>query len=209
MSEDNFIEDDSIGDDSRRALDEFESSAKSDIGVWKDTDGTSGEIRREIVDNIVKQQPPEAFVKRHPFGKFDYIPIAIIEPLAQMLDPLTETEILREGQVVNAFYCVVRLKFNGRTYDGIGAAEFQTSKGAAPTDFTKLNTGAVQMAVPKARSEAVKNAFAQVGDLFGRGLRRPHAIDMDTMESSHMAKSVRAREAKLKKLNERVSNENS
>ena len=56
--------------------------------------------------------------------------------------------------------------------DGVGFAEFQTQKGAAPTDFTKLMQSAGVMAVPRARAEAIKNAAKSFGNLFGRNLTR-------------------------------------
>lgn len=152
------------------------------------------EGRRAAVDRIVKTEAPRVFVKTHPYGKFEYIPIAILEPLAQALDPNTYSELLREGTVANGFYCVVRLYFNGRTYDGVGAAEFQTKKGASASDFSNLNTGAIVMGVPKARSEALKNAYAQIGDLFGRGIRRPANISMDVMENSKLVREARVAE---------------
>lgn len=189
------MDDETITSDDRKQLVKFNDETSSSIAF------TNSSLRQPEVDKVVKQEPPSFFIKRHPFGGYDYIPIAILDPLSQMLDPLSHSEILREGQVVNGFYCVVRLWFNGRTYDGIGAAEFQTAKGAAPTDFTKLNTGAIQMAIPKARSEAIKNAYSQIGDLFGRGLRRKHSVDMETMEKSNIARSLE-RTDKLAKLKE-------
>lgn len=126
--------------------------------------------------------PPEAVVKRHKFGNFDYLPITAVERLLDGLFDGWSVEILREGTAVNGFYVVVRLKAKipgthprGDEYlvsDGIGFAEFQTMKGAAPTDFTQLSQAAGVMAVPKARAEAIKNAAKSFGNLFGRNLNR-------------------------------------
>lgn len=185
-----MIDEDRLDGDQQAAMAEKRLEISNRVGFDYATTGNP----LPIVDEIVRQTPPAAFVKTHPFGKFQYIPIAVLDPLAQALDPTTHSELLREGTVANGFYCVVRLYFNGRTYDGIGASEFQTSKGAAPTDFTKLNTGAITMGVPKARSEALKNAYAQIGDLFGRGLRRKENITMMAMENSKLLRAKKVEE---------------
>lgn len=127
---------------------------------------------------LLAANPPSAVVKRHPFGNFDYLPITAVERLLDGLFDGWTPEILDQGIAVNGFYVVVRLKAKipqTEEYmiaDGIGFAEFQTMKGAAPTDFTKLSQAAGVMAVPKARAEAIKNAAKSFGNLFGRNLNR-------------------------------------
>jgi len=87
-------------------------------------------------------------------------------------------EILREGMIANGFYMVIRLKVRFPqtdeylVSDGVGFAEFQTRKGAAPTDFTQLMQSAGVLAVPRAKAEAIKNAAKSFGNLFGRSLLR-------------------------------------
>lgn len=128
--------------------------------------------------NILSLDPPSKIVKRHDYGKFDYLPITAVERLLDGLFDGWTHEILREGAIVNGFYVVVRLKAKipqSDKYlkaDGIGFAEFQTTKGAAPTDFTKLMQSAGVMAVPRAKAEAIKNAAKSFGNLFGRNLAR-------------------------------------
>lgn len=127
---------------------------------------------------VLSLDPPKAVVKRHQFGNFDYLPITAVERLLDGLFDGWSVEILREGVAVNGFYVVVKLRVKipkTEEYlvaDGIGFAEFQTVKGAAPTDFTKLSQAAGVMAVPKARAEAIKNAAKSFGNLFGRNLNR-------------------------------------
>lgn len=127
---------------------------------------------------VLALDPPSAVVKRHKFGNFDYLPITAVERLLDGLFDGWSVEILREGTAVNGFYCVVRLKAKipqtdeYLVADGIGFAEFQTMKGAAPTDFTQLSQAAGVMAVPKARAEAIKNAAKSFGNIFGRNLNR-------------------------------------
>lgn len=127
---------------------------------------------------ILSLDPPSSIVKYHDFGKFNYLPITAVERLLDGLFDGWNPEILREGVAVNGFYVVVRLKAKipqSDEYlvaDGIGFAEFQTQKGAAPTDFTKLMSSAGVMTVPKAKAEAIKNAAKSFGNLFGRNLAR-------------------------------------
>lgn len=127
---------------------------------------------------VLALDPPKAVVKRHKFGNFDYLPITAVERLLDGLFDGWTVEILREGIAVNGFYVTVRLKAKipqTEEYlvsDGIGFAEFQTAKGAAPTDFTQLSQAAGVMAVPKARAEAIKNAAKSFGNLFGRNINR-------------------------------------
>lgn len=127
---------------------------------------------------VLSKNPPKSIVKRHDFGKFNYLPITAVERLLDGLFTYWNVEILREGQVANGFYCAVRLRAKipqsdlVMVSDGIGFAEFQTSKGSAPTDLSKIIVGAGVMAIPRAKAEAVKNAAKSFGNLFGRNLAR-------------------------------------
>lgn len=135
-------------------------------------------LTRVTYKTVLSADPPREIVKRHDFGKFDYLPITAVERLLDGLFDGWTVEILREGVAVNGFYMVVRLKAKlpqsdeHLVSDGVGFAEFQTMKGAAPTDFTKLSQAAGVMAVPRARAEAIKNAAKSFGNLFGRNLTR-------------------------------------
>lgn len=144
---------------------------------------------------VLSGNPPQAIVKRHKFGGFDYLPITAVERMLDGLFESWEVEILREGVAVNGFYVVVKLKAkipNSDKYlvsDGIGFAEFQTMKGAAPTDFTQLSQAAGVMAVPKAKTEAIKNAAKSFGNLFGRNLTRNDDQYEDEMRNVNNART--------------------
>jgi hypothetical protein len=56
--------------------------------------------------------------------------------------------------------------------EGVGASPIQTEKGAAATDFSKVNTSAVQMAAPAAETYAIKDAAEKLGKLFGKDINR-------------------------------------
>ena len=137
-----------------------------------------GKLTKLTYKALLAQKPPRSVVKHHKYGDFDYIPITVVE---RLLDGLFETwsaEIIREGSLANGFYVVIRLRATmaggefSLVSDGIGFAELQTLKGAAPTDFTKLMPGAGVLAVPRAKAEAIKNAAKSFGNIFGRNLTR-------------------------------------
>ena len=146
--------------------------------------------------HVLSINPPKSIVKHHDFGKFDYLPITAVERLLDGLFDGWTAEVLREGAVVNGFYVVVRLSAKIPqsdkviVADGIGFAEFQTSKGAAPTDFTKLIQGAGVLAIPRAKAEAIKNAAKSFGNIFGRNLTRK---DDNSLAEAEVVSTSRAK----------------
>lgn len=148
---------------------------------------------------ILSKNPPRSVVKYHNYGKFNYLPITAVERMLDGLFAGWSVEILREGQVANGFYVVVRLSANipqsdkQLVADGIGFAEFQTSKGAAPTDLSKIIQGAGVLAIPRAKAEAVKNAAKQLGNLFGRNLTRDDDNAIVEAEVVNRSRSVIAK----------------
>ena len=145
---------------------------------------------------VLSLNPPKSIVKHHDFGKFDYIPITAVERILDGLFDGWTAEVLREGAVVNGFYVVVRLSAKipqsdkVMVADGIGFAEFQTSRGAAPTDFTKLIQGAGVLAIPRAKAEAIKNAAKSFGNIFGRNLTRK---DDNSLAEAEVVNTSRAK----------------
>lgn len=128
--------------------------------------------------SILNINPPSKIVKFHEYGKFEYLPITAVSRLLDGLFDGWNSEIKMVNHVINGVYVVVRLTAKIPNSDkvliadGIGFAEFQTKKGAAPTDFTQLMQGAGVLAIPKAKTEAIKNAAKDFGNLFGRNLSR-------------------------------------
>lgn len=146
--------------------------------VDKTIDKHKGKLTEMTYKTILNSRPPKQIIKHHEYGKFDYLPITAVERLLDGLFDGWSPEIRREGPVINGFYTVVRLRAKipnsdkVLVADGVGFAEFQTSKGSAPTDFTNLMPSAGVLAVPKAKAEAIKNAAKSFGNLFGRNLAR-------------------------------------
>lgn len=143
----------------------------------------SAEIQRESLNYYLGQNPPEAWVKLHPYiSNYRYLPIDKIEWLLRKFFKKYKIEILREGTAFNGVYVVVRVWYKDPItglmdfHDGIGAAQMQTSKGKSPADLANINQGALSMAFPIAKTVAVKDACDHFGNIFGANLNRKDVV---------------------------------
>ena len=79
-------------------------------------------------------------------------------------------------------------------HDGVGAQELQTMRdtGALKLDMSNVNRGAVQMALPIAKTLAIKDACDHFGRLFGADLNRKDLLkyepDMKIIKMSNKEK---------------------
>jgi hypothetical protein len=128
---------------------------------------------------LMNQQPEPKWILENKFaGNSKYIPIGIIETLLQRVFKEFRVEVLREGTMFNSVYITVRLHYlhpvtgQWSYHDGVGSAQIQTAKGASPADLASITNNAVMMALPMAKSYAVKDACDHFGKLFGRDLNR-------------------------------------
>jgi hypothetical protein len=60
--------------------------------------------------------------------------------------------------------------------DGVGAMNVQTDAGKSAADLGAIKAAAVQMALPSAKSYAIKDAAEHFGAIFGRDLNRKDII---------------------------------
>ena len=136
--------------------------------------------------NILLNQPPKSeWVKQNKYaGNTNYIPIEKVEYLLTSIYQNWKVEIKETAVIANSIVVTVRLHVQNPItlewdwQDGIGASPIQTEKGAAATDFTKVNTSAVQMAAPAAESYAIKDAAEKLGKIFGKDINRKDVIDI-------------------------------
>lgn len=147
--------------------------------------------KAEGLNAILNTQPPDKWVKHHPYIKqeievdgrkvtvpYRYLPIDKVEYLLRRIFKKYDIEILREGTAFNGVYVVVRVHYfdpvEGKMqfHDGIGSAQLQTAKGKSPADLANINHGAISMAFPMAKTLAVKDACDHLGELFGCNLNR-------------------------------------
>jgi len=149
-------------------------------------------LKNDKLNLLLNQPPHEKWIKNHPLAKTKndkgeevaarYIPIDKIEFMLTRIFQEWHPEILREGIMFNSVYVAVRLHLknpvNGQWFfhDGIGAKSVQTDKGYSAADLGHIKDAAVMMALPSAKSYAIKDAAEHLGILFGRDLNRRNGV---------------------------------
>jgi hypothetical protein len=157
----------------------------------------------EQLNVILSTPPPEDWVKEHKFIKnYRYLPIDKVEYLLRRCFKKYQIEVLKTAQLFNSIEVTVRVHyFNPATnemmyHDGVGAQELQTVQGSGnlKADMSNVNRGAVMMALPIAKSVAIKDACDHFGDLFGANLNRENGMqfmgdnELLSAESVHLSK---------------------
>jgi len=157
----------------------------------------------EQLNVILSTPPPAKWVKQHPFIKnYNYLPIDKVEYLLRRCFKKYQIEVLKTAQLFNAIEVTVRVHYlNPATnemlyHDGVGAQELQTQKdtGNLKLDMSNVNRGAVMMALPIAKSVAIKDACDHFGDLFGANLNRKDIVqftgdtELLSAEAIHVSK---------------------
>jgi len=141
---------------------------------------------------LMNQEPPAKWVKTHPYIKgYNYVPIDKVEFLLKKLFKLYKIEVIKSGMLLNAIEVTVRVHYlhpvtsEWMFHDGVGAQEVQTQKdtGSLKLDMSNINRGAVTMALPIAKSVAIKDAADHLGKLFGSDLNRKDTLAYTTDKS--------------------------
>ena len=162
-------------------------------------------FKSEQLTALLNQPPHEKWIKTHPYiENYRYLPIDKVEYLLRRIFKEYKIEVLREGSLFNAVYCAVRIHYkspaNGEWmyHDGVGAMQLQTKKGTSPSDLANLNNGAVAMALPIAKTVAIKDAADHFGTIFGANLNRKDSVayvmDSGIVEAKIPAKDKRTME---------------
>lgn len=155
--------------------------------VKKEIYSDLAEIRKqEELTVALNQNPPSEWVKEHPFIKgYKYLPIERVEYLLHSLFKGSyKIEVLKSGLLLNCVEVTVRVHYkhpitgDWMFHDGVGASEIQTQKdsGHLQLDMSNINRGAIVMALPNAKSVAIKDAADHLGKLFGANLNRKDLI---------------------------------
>lgn len=155
--------------------------------VKKEIYGDLAGIRKhEELTVALNQEPPKEWVKDHPYIKgYKYLPIERVEYLLDSLfKGYYRIEVMKTGMLLNAVEVTVRVHYKHPVtgewmfHDGVGCSEVQTEKnsGGLKMDMSNINRGAVVMALPNAKSVAIKDAADHLGKLFGRNLNRKDTI---------------------------------
>lgn len=132
---------------------------------------------------LMNQSPEPKWIQENKFaGNSKYIPIGILETLLQRIFKEFRVEVMREGTMFNSVYVTIRLHYLNPVsgewsyHDGVGSAQIQTKSGSSPADLQNINNNAVMMALPMAKSYAIKDACDHFGKLFGRDLNRKETM---------------------------------
>jgi len=144
-------------------------------------------FKNDQFNALMNAEPRKEWVKQNKYaGNSNYIPVGIVETLLQKVFKTFTVEVIREGVMFNAVYVTVRIHLKHPVtsemffVDGVGAAELQTKSGASAADLSSINKGAVMMALPMAKSYAIKDAAEHLGKLFGRDLNRKETMAYTT-----------------------------
>jgi len=139
-------------------------------------------FKHDKLNLLLNQQPPESWVKKHPFAKTLYIPIERVEFLLTRIYQNWRVEVLDSKALFNSVAVTIRLHYcdpitgQWSYQDGVGAMSVQTDKGASASDLSAIKSDAIMKALPAAKSYAVKDAAEQLGVIFGKNLNRKDVI---------------------------------
>jgi hypothetical protein len=128
----------------------------------------------------LNRNPPQKWLREHPDSRPDrpiwYLPIEKVEYYLTKYFGVWNAHIIKYEQLSNIYTVQIRLilrnPYTGEMIekDGVGAADIAINKNGRPL------LGAASMALPLAKSEAIKNAAKSLGKLFGRDINRAGTV---------------------------------
>ena len=189
-----------------------ESNGKLDYGVL-----IAGRHRIEwdieSREKLLMAEPNPKWIKHHPFIKvkddagnsinLPYVPADKVEFILDMLYPRKKISITAQGVAFNAVWVSVRVEVFDPIYnewihfDGTGAVEIQTAKGMPASDLSAIVSGAVQKAIPAAKTYAIKDACDHLGNIFGRNIARNNTMDTQQIFQAERHAVKRDRQGKI------------
>lgn len=145
-------------------------------------------------NSLINQPPPAKWVKTNPYANNSkYLPIDKVEFLLRKIFKDVDIEVLRESVMFNAVTVTVRIHYTHPVTgkrgfkDGVGASQVQVKKGTSPADMANINNNAVEMALPKGKTQAIKDACDTLGRIFGSDLNRKDII-VETIDENLQSK---------------------
>lgn len=152
-------------------------------------------IKHDDFNVLMNQEPPASWVKVNKYaGNSNYLPIEKVEWLLRRIFKQFRIEITGQGVAFNGVWVTVRIHYvhpvtdEWQFHDGIGAEALQVKSGSSPADLANLNKGALAMAFPLAKSQAVKDACDHFGKAFGADLNRKDVMAYGQDEKLHNVK---------------------
>lgn len=141
-------------------------------------------FKHDQLNTLLNQQPPQTWVKQNKFANNSlYLPIDKVEFLLTRIFQQWRCEVIEYKQLFNSVSCHIRLHYlNPITgewsyHDGVGAADIQVKAGSSASELQNINRNATGMALPIAKSYALKDAAHHLGKLFGKDLNRADAVE--------------------------------
>ena len=144
-------------------------------------------FKNDELNKLLHQPPPQAWVKKQPMAKTAYLPIDKVELLLTRIFQKWRVEVISYSALFNSVSVHVRLHYlnpisgDWEYQDGVGASPVQTDKGKTAADLGAIKNAAIQMALPAAKSYAVKDAAEQLGPVFGANLNRKDTLSFTPM----------------------------
>lgn len=145
--------------------------------------------KQNELNKLLNCNPKAEWIKQNKFANnSNYIPVGVIEYLLTSIFIKWRLEVKTIQVIANSVVATVRLYVldpitgDWDWQDGVGASPIQTKKDAAATDFSQVNTAAVQMAAPAAETYAFKDAAEKFGKLFGKDINRAADQQMNYTE---------------------------
>ena len=140
-------------------------------------------FKHDAFHHILNTPPPESWIKKHPLAGSSYMPIDKVEFLLARIFSEYKIEVLSTSVMFQSIAVTVRVHYKHPItlewmfHDGVGAKSVQVDKGCSAADLASIKDAAVQMALPSAKSYAIKDACDHLGKLFGRDLNRKSTIE--------------------------------
>ena len=141
---------------------------------------------KKISDNLKKEFTKKPNPKNIKVNKFannsKYLTIGYIEAILDRHFLTWDVYVTDVQLMLNAVVVTVRVEMttiagSKITRMGVGASEIQTRKGSTTLDPGTISPKALEKNVPIAKSMAIKNAVASLGDAFGRNLNREYNFE--------------------------------
>jgi len=165
--------------------------------------------KREF-DEWIRKAPKAEWVKSRKLGgvkKSHYVPIGVMQALTDYA--FQEINIIDENYkvIINEILCTVKIEYTPsypfaetRVATGTATKPIQCSSGSIPLTFPKGKIiNSLEYNAPAARSAALSNAVASLGNIFGRNLGRELAVDFSFGSHRTAEKKEPKKKSKKKK----------
>lgn len=144
-------------------------------------------VARDELNAVLMKPPRQDWIKKHPIIKvefngqkvpLEYLPIDKVRMIAKAIFQRTRREIREIKQIAQSIVAIVRVHYRDPLtgewdwQDGVGAIAIQLKKDAPAFDLTQINSNAIQLGAPAAVSYAYKNAYEEVGAIFGTQIQK-------------------------------------